>query len=125
VARGRMGGHHGLAGSANPNNISVIAPCGEMASFPIGPTPFLLEIHSARGSSVQETPPRTPNDAAGQEAGRYLPNADPANPWRSQEHALEETCGMRGDTRDKWTTRESATLVSASCGTLVPRTWYG
>ncbi len=48
---------HGLAGSANPKNIFVIAPCGEMASFPIGTTPFLLKIYSARGSSVREIPP--------------------------------------------------------------------
>jgi hypothetical protein len=42
-----------------------------MASFPIGTTPFLLEIDSARGSSMQEIP-HTPDDAAAQEAGQYL-----------------------------------------------------
>ncbi len=68
-----MGASHGLAGSANPNFIFVIAPQGEMASFFIGTTPFLLEIDSARGrSSVQEVP-HTPDDAAHQKAGRYLP----------------------------------------------------
>ncbi len=39
-----------------------------MASFPIGTTPFLLEI---LGSSVQEIPP-TPNDAGDAEAGPYF-----------------------------------------------------
>jgi hypothetical protein len=43
-----------------------------MASFPIGTTPFLLEIGSARGSSLQEIT-RTPDDTADQEARRYLP----------------------------------------------------
>jgi hypothetical protein len=59
---GEMGQEHGLAGLANPDFIFVIAPCGEMASFSIGTTPFLLEIDSTRGSSVQEIP-RAPNDA--------------------------------------------------------------
>jgi hypothetical protein len=40
--------NHGLAGSANPHKIFVITPRGEMASFPIGTTPFFLEIDSAR-----------------------------------------------------------------------------
>jgi hypothetical protein len=31
-----VGGTHGLAGWANPEFIFFIAPCGEMASFPIG-----------------------------------------------------------------------------------------
>jgi hypothetical protein len=39
---------------ANPDFILVIARRGVMASFPIGTTPFLLEIDSTRGSSVQE-----------------------------------------------------------------------
>jgi hypothetical protein len=52
--------------------ISVIAPRGEMASFPVGTTPFLLNIDSAWGISVPEIP-RTPDDAADQEAGWYLP----------------------------------------------------
>ncbi len=65
---------HGLAGSANPYVIFVIAPRGEMASFPIGTTPFFLEIGSARGSSVQEIPRTLDSldDAADGEAGRYL-----------------------------------------------------
>jgi hypothetical protein len=65
------GENHGLAGSANANYIHVIANRGEMASFPIGTTPFLFEIDSARGSSVQEIP-RTPDDADEQETRRYL-----------------------------------------------------
>ncbi len=61
---------HRLAGSANPDFIFVIAPRGEMASFPIGMTPFLLEIDSARGTPCI---PRAPiNDAAYQTAGQYL-----------------------------------------------------
>jgi hypothetical protein len=55
-----MGWSHGLAGSANPNLIFVIAPRGEMAPFCLGTMPFLLEIDSARGSSMQEIP-RAPN----------------------------------------------------------------
>jgi hypothetical protein len=49
-----------------------------MASFPIGTAPFLLKIYSARGAggggggSVQEIS-RTLDDAADEEAGRYLP----------------------------------------------------
>jgi hypothetical protein len=42
---------HGLAGSANPNIIFVIAPREET-------TPFLLEIDSAQRSSEQEIPSR-------------------------------------------------------------------
>jgi hypothetical protein len=64
--------NHGLAGSANPNFIFVIAPQGEMASFPIGTTPFLLEISSSWGNSMHEIP-RAPDDAADQKAGQYLP----------------------------------------------------
>jgi hypothetical protein len=67
-----MGLIHGLAGSANPHPIDVIAPRGEMESFPIGTTPFLLEIHVARGSSAQDIP-HALDDAAHQKAGRYLP----------------------------------------------------
>jgi hypothetical protein len=66
-----LGDSHGLAGSANPDWIFVIASRGKMASFRIGTTPFLPEIESAGGSSGQEIP-RTPDDAADQEAGRYL-----------------------------------------------------
>jgi hypothetical protein len=42
-----------------------------MASFPVGMTPCLLKIGSSWGSYVQEIP-HTPDDAAAQEAGRYL-----------------------------------------------------
>jgi hypothetical protein len=42
-----------------------------MALFPTGRTPFLLEIGSAQGSFMKEIP-RTPDDAADEEAGRYL-----------------------------------------------------
>jgi hypothetical protein len=58
-----------LAGLANPNIIFVIAPCGEIALFPVEATPFLVEIGSTWGSSMQEIP-RAPNDAAAQKAGR-------------------------------------------------------
>jgi hypothetical protein len=34
---------NGLAGLAYPNIIFVITPCGQMASVPIGTTPFLPE----------------------------------------------------------------------------------
>jgi hypothetical protein len=62
---------HGLAGSANPNIIFVIAHCREMASFPIGTTQFLLKIGSAWGSSVHQEILRAPiNDAADQTTGR-------------------------------------------------------
>jgi hypothetical protein len=57
------------AGSANSHRVFVIAPRGEMVSFPIGTTPFLPEIESARGSSVQEIP-RAPNDAGDKRRGR-------------------------------------------------------
>ncbi len=50
-----------------------MASQGEMASFPIGTTPFLLEMYSARGSSAVQEIPRTPDDAADEEVGRYLP----------------------------------------------------
>jgi hypothetical protein len=63
---------HGLAGSANPNINFVIALCGEMASLPIGMTPFLFEIERVRGSSMQEIP-RAPNDAADEKAEWHLP----------------------------------------------------
>jgi hypothetical protein len=60
-----------LAGSANPNFVFVIAPRGEMASFPIGTMPFLLENDSTQESSVHEIP-RAPDDAADQKARQYL-----------------------------------------------------
>jgi hypothetical protein len=56
-----------ISGSANLQSIFVIASQGEMSSFPAGMTPFFPENKSARESSVQEIP-RSPNDAADQEA---------------------------------------------------------
>ncbi len=58
-----------------------------MASFPIGTTPFLLEIYSAWGSSVQDIP-RTPIDAADEEAGRYLPIQLICAPWLEAPNAV-------------------------------------
>jgi hypothetical protein len=70
----QLGFIHRLAGSANPVNIFVIAPQGEMASFPrcrnnaaISPRDW-----QRAGSSLHEIP-RTSNDAAHQTAGWYLP----------------------------------------------------
>jgi hypothetical protein len=60
---------HGLAVSTNSNVFSVIASQGEVASFPIGTTPFFPEIETVKGSSVLEIP-CLHNDAADQEAAR-------------------------------------------------------
>jgi hypothetical protein len=48
-----------ISESANPHRDFVIASQGEMASFPAGTTPFLLEIESALGIPCKKSPVRS------------------------------------------------------------------
>jgi hypothetical protein len=61
-----------ISGLANPHPNFVIASLGERASFPAETMPFILQIESARGSSVPGIP-RTLDDAADQLHAPSLP----------------------------------------------------